>query len=123
MRCWVSRGAETRARWEPKALQRALHGGVVVAAAGAVLGGVAERGGSSAMQRRAVEVQRDAWKLPGKQEVARGGGSPRRAGGARHWRRETEEQTGGRRKGLVCKFRKFQGPRCKSKITFNIGLK
>ena len=52
-----------------------------------------------------------------------GGGPARRAGGVRHWRRETEEQTGGRRKGLVHKFRKFQGPRCKSKITFNTVLR
>ena len=53
----------------------------------------------------------------------RGGDPERRAGAVRHWRWETEEQAGGRRKGLVCKFRKFQGPICKSKITFNIVLR
>ena len=33
------------------------------------------------------------------------------------------KQAGGGRRGLICKFRKFQGPYCKAAITFNIGLK
>ena len=67
----------------------------------------------------------------GRWGTAWGGGRSRRwpaassaAGGAElcRWQRSRK---GGRRKmkgGSICKFRKFQGPYCKSTITFKLGL-
>jgi len=61
---WDSCSARALARRERRALQGALHGGVTVAAVGAVLeaaGRVARPGGSSAKQQEGEEVVRDAW--------------------------------------------------------------
>ena len=53
-------GFDARERRGVGALRRASHGGIAVAAGGGLTGRVARDGGSSARQRRAVKVQRDA---------------------------------------------------------------
>ena len=58
--CRGSQEAGARAKGGPGVLQWSLHGGVAVAAGGGLTGRVARDGGSSARQRRAVKVQRDA---------------------------------------------------------------
>ena len=76
----------------------------------------ARKGGRWDAQARRVEATR--------QEVA-WAGPPRRAGGADGRRREAEQasrQEEGEN-GLLCNFQKFQGPNCKTRITFNLGLK
>jgi len=59
-----------------------------------------------------------------KQEVARG--RPSMAGGGTAQRRRQEKQRGKlevEEKGPVCNFQKFQGPKCKTAITFKLKLK
>ena len=76
----------------------------------------ARKGGRWDAQARRVEATR--------QEVARAG-PPRRAGGADVRRREAEQasrQEEGEN-GMFCNFKKFQGPNCKTRRTFNLGLK
>ena len=66
------------------------------------------------------------WAMRGsyeEQEVARGRSStaavPRcRSAGVKQRNGQEEGE-----RGLVCNFRKFQGPECKLVITFNIGFK
>ena len=59
-----------------------------------------------------------------RREVAREGGPERWAGGARHRRRErAERETEEGEKGSICNFQNFQGPKCKTRITFKLKLK
>ena len=58
----------------------------------AALGGVAKEGAPARAKEGGGELRRDAW--ASRQEVARGGGSPRRAGGAAlHSGSETEQRS------------------------------
>ena len=81
-------------------LQRALHGGVEVAAARAALGSVARQGGSSARKGGWWELRRDAWKLAGRrwhgEAVLHGGGRRYTAQRRRGRAEELEEGEKGR---------------------------
>ena len=78
--------ARARARRGRRPLQRARHRGGEVAAARAALGSAGACGrarrGIAQWQRAAGKLRSDAW--ASRQEVARGGSSPWRAGGALH---------------------------------------
>ena len=70
--------------------------------------------------QKLVEVPREA---EAKLELA-GGDLERRAGGARHRRRErAERETEEGENGSICNFQNFQGPKCKTRITFKLKLK
>jgi len=114
----VSTGAEARASWRPGALQRARHRGGEVAAAGLGQDGVARGGSSSARGGGSRSLWSDAW-APARSRRWLGGGPERRAGGAVKQRSRQEEGE----KGLLCNIRKFQGPKCKTAITFKLKLK
>ena len=60
-----------------------------------------------------------------RREVAREGGPERRAGGARHrWRERAERDRQGKGKRDPFAISKnFQGPKCKTRITFKLKLK
>ena len=78
--------ARARARRGRRPLQRARHCGGEVVAARAALGSAGARGrarrGTAQWQRAVGKLWTDAW--ASRKEVAWGGGSPRRAGGALH---------------------------------------
>ena len=78
--------ARACARRGRRPLQRARYRGGEVAAARAALGTAGARGrarrGIARWQRAVGKLRSDAW--ASRQEVARGGGSPRRVGGALH---------------------------------------
>ena len=96
--------ATAAARWQP-----AGRSGAAWQSDGSTARGVEER----------RDLWRDAWEGHVKLEVV---GLTLSGGGTEQRRREAEEQAGGRRRGLLCNFRKFQEPSCKSKITFNLQL-
>ena len=86
---WISGAfckARARARRRRWPLQRARHRGGEVAAARAALRSAGARGrarkGTARWQRAVGKLRSDAW--ASRQEVAWGGSSPRRAGGALH---------------------------------------
>jgi len=120
--CWGFYGARARARRGRRALQRALHGGVAVAAAGRFW--AAWRSGEAPAQAKegGGEHQGDAWK-PARRRTWPGaalhGGRRCTAATAGEQRKELEVEE----KGPKRNFQKFQGPVCKPAITFKIGLK
>ena len=115
-------GSEVRANWGSLVLQRARHGGVGVAAARSFGGGVAKGGGTSARGQWFQELVKAPREVEAKLNLA--GGDPARRRAA--WRCRRRGKQGSREKGErgpVCKIRKFQGPECKTRITFKLKLK
>ena len=76
---WDSCSARALARRERRALQGALHGGVAVAAVGAVLETAVARGSAGRLQREAT---------------GGGGGRPRRVGASARWSNGWESREG-----------------------------
>ena len=109
---WVARVFVVllRERRERRALSRALHGGVEVAATGGLLGAWQGEERARREAKAAMESGRDAWKLPGKQEVAWGRPS---AAGERCCRSAVRSRAASRQEEgenrLFCNFQKIPG--------------
>ena len=85
---------------------------------------MARDGRHSAKGNSGEELQCDAWEVSTSRRWPSASPERRAAGGAAPVDRGSRK--GGRRLkkgGSICKFRKFQGPYCKSTITFKLGLK
>ena len=105
MRCWVSKGAEARARWEAGVLRCSGHGGGEVAAARSFWAAWRREGRSSAKEEGVEELLCDAWKLAGGRAAQSGGRAAHGIGGERE-QRETDR---GRGKETHLQFPKFPG--------------
>ena len=119
---WGALSAGARERKSGRVLSHAVHGGDEVAVGGAV----GARGTGRRAPARVVEGGRSLGATRGRpQQAGRGSGALLRwraawfcTGGEKQKSRQEEDEA-----GLVCNFKKFQGPNCKPAITFNLGLK
>ena len=123
---WGFCSARARDREGRRALQRALHGGIAVAAAWAALEAAGVRGMVGEHQREQGGRWVGSGATRGRQREAEAKlelAGEAAGGVALSAVRESREGSWGRRQGPKRYFQKFQGHNCKTRITINLGLK